>query len=168
MVYFKGLMPRLWLELVRVWWCNTGWWEGGDIIRWVVNFSLFIHEKTTFLHPKLAKYFSLLGGQKSRVSLARAIYAKADLYLLDDPLAAVDAQVRLSDHRQFVLNTHQKFPKKVQYSKQLLKFRSQLLLVSLHINTIEWANSLEKVAQKIYNRCVTEFLAGKSRILVTH
>nr|QFQ66290.1 putative ATP-binding cassette transporter C [Exophiala pisciphila] len=36
---------------------------------------------------------SLSGGQKARLSLARAVYARADVYLLDDVLSAVDQHV---------------------------------------------------------------------------
>ncbi|XP_062605644.1 multidrug resistance-associated protein 1-like, partial [Saccostrea cucullata] len=33
------------------------------------------------------------GGQKQRISLARAVYSNSDVYLLDDPLSAVDSHV---------------------------------------------------------------------------
>ncbi|XP_005190478.1 probable multidrug resistance-associated protein lethal(2)03659 [Musca domestica] len=60
---------------------------------------------------------SLSGGQKARINLARAVYRQADIYLLDDPLSAVDTHVgrHLFDQcmrqylrdRTVVLVTHQ-------------------------------------------------------------
>ena len=39
------------------------------------------------------KGINLSGGQKQRISMARSVYNNGSLYLLDDPLSAVDAHV---------------------------------------------------------------------------
>jgi ABC-type multidrug transport system fused ATPase/permease subunit len=43
------------------------------------------------------------GGQKQRVSLARSVYSDADVYLFDDCLSAVDAQVGQSIFEDCIL-----------------------------------------------------------------
>ena len=46
------------------------------------------------------KGINLSGGQKARVSLARAVYANRDLLLMDDPISALDATVRKNIFKQ--------------------------------------------------------------------
>ena len=59
---------------------------------------------------------TLSGGQKSRIGLARALYSDSEIFLLDDPLSAVDTEVgnhlfaaikELSEKKIVVLSTHQ-------------------------------------------------------------
>ena len=47
---------------------------------------------------------TLSGGQKARVGLARAVYSDADIYLLDDPLSAVDTKVGRRLFESCILN----------------------------------------------------------------
>lgn len=54
------------------------------------DFELLPHGDKTVVGERGA---SLSGGQRARISLARAVYRKADIYLLDDPLSAVDTHV---------------------------------------------------------------------------
>jgi ATP-binding cassette subfamily C (CFTR/MRP) protein 4 len=77
------------------------------------DIKLFSEGDDTFVGEK---GYTLSGGQKARVSLARCVYHEADIYLLDDPLSAVDP----------------------------------------------------KVANHIFDRCIKEYLKGKTVVLVTH
>lgn len=56
----------------------------------LVDFALLPHGDRTVVGERGA---SLSGGQRARVGLARACYRKAAIYLLDDPLSAVDTHV---------------------------------------------------------------------------
>ncbi|XP_007666157.2 multidrug resistance-associated protein 4 isoform X2 [Ornithorhynchus anatinus] len=73
---------------------------------------------------------TLSGGQKARVNLARAVYQDADIYLLDDPLSAVDAEVSRHLFEQCICQTlHQKIAILVTHQLQYLKAASQILIL---------------------------------------
>ncbi|KAI2473981.1 ATP binding cassette (ABC) transporter subfamily C member [Diabrotica virgifera virgifera] len=54
------------------------------------DFTLFPHGDRTLAGERGV---TLSGGQRARINLARAVYKDADIYLLDDPLSAVDTHV---------------------------------------------------------------------------
>ncbi len=68
-----------------------------DKYECVLNSCQLIRDLQSFSAGDLTiigeKGVNLSGGQKARISLARALYSDADIYLFDDPLAAVDSNV---------------------------------------------------------------------------
>lgn len=54
------------------------------------DFTLFPYGDRTLVGDRGV---TLSGGQRARINLARAVYKDADIYLLDDPLSAVDTHV---------------------------------------------------------------------------
>ncbi|KAF6773300.1 hypothetical protein AHF37_06741, partial [Paragonimus kellicotti] len=83
---------------------------------------------------------NLSGGQKQRISLARAVYQRSDIYLLDDPLSAVDSHVAnslfqdvigpngLLKHSTRILVTHRLI--KLQQADQIVTVCRQSLAVT--------------------------------------
>ncbi|XP_031814417.1 multidrug resistance-associated protein 4 [Sarcophilus harrisii] len=73
---------------------------------------------------------TLSGGQKARINLARAVYQDADIYLLDDPLSAVDAEVGRHLFEHCICQTlHEKITILVTHQLQYLKAASQIVIL---------------------------------------
>jgi ATP-binding cassette subfamily C (CFTR/MRP) protein 5 len=73
------------------------------------------------------KGINLSGGQKARVSLARAVYANKDIVLMDDPISALDS------------NTRKKVFKRV--FQNMLKGKTRILAT----NAIDFVHLADKV-----------------------
>ncbi|KAG1942233.1 multidrug resistance-associated protein 4 [Pimephales promelas] len=73
---------------------------------------------------------TLSGGQKARVNLARAVYQDADIYLLDDPLSAVDSEVGRHLFEHCICGILKEKPRiLVTHQLQFLKAADQILVL---------------------------------------
>lgn len=72
------------------------------------------------------KGVTLSGGQKTRITLARALYREADIYLLDDPLSAVDTHVANHIFKKYVqLYLLNKFNHNFSFCRCIMKHLSE-------------------------------------------
>ena len=82
------------------------------------------------------KGITLSGGQKARVACARAVYSGADVFLLDDPLAAVDAHVATHLFSDCIV-------KEMLYGGNTSTSKSRCSSVILVTNAVQYLNSPE-------------------------
>uniref|UniRef100_A0A8C4NTG3 Multidrug resistance-associated protein 4 n=1 Tax=Dicentrarchus labrax TaxID=13489 RepID=A0A8C4NTG3_DICLA len=89
---------------------------------------------------------TLSGGQKARVNLARAVYQDADIYLLDDPLSAVDAEVGKHLFEQCICGLlKNKCRILVTHQQQHLKAADQIVVIKEgHITAQGTASELQR------------------------
>lgn len=87
---------------------------------------------------------NLSGGQRARISLARALYSKPQILLLDDPLSAVDARVR-----QLLFQT-------------LRSLSITVILVTLHTSFVPQVDHVVVMEKSRVVRSGTELLADSN------
>ncbi|XP_021186907.3 ATP-binding cassette sub-family C member 4 [Helicoverpa armigera] len=89
---------------------------------------------------------SLSGGQRARIGLARACYRQADIYLLDDPLSAVDTHVGKQLVSECVMGLL-KHSTRILVTHQLHHLKSADKVVILHNGEVETSGSFEEVSK---------------------
>uniref|UniRef100_A0AAQ4P4I1 ATP-binding cassette sub-family C member 5 n=1 Tax=Gasterosteus aculeatus aculeatus TaxID=481459 RepID=A0AAQ4P4I1_GASAC len=108
---------------------------------------------------------NLSGGQKQRISLARAVYSNGDIFILDDPLSAVDAHVgkHIFDKcikqelqgKSIILVTHQ---------LQYLEFCDNIMLVNNGV--VQEAGNHQDLmrADNHYAQLISNYQMGESEV----
>ena len=92
----------------------------------------------------------LSASQRARIGLARALYVDADIYVLDDPLAAVDLLVPVT--WTFIPAGH--VPTRIQL-EVVYCYRVAYLIAG-------------QVARRLFRQCVVDLLRHKIRVVATH
>ncbi|CAB3999468.1 multidrug resistance-associated 4-like, partial [Paramuricea clavata] len=73
---------------------------------------------------------TLSGGQRARLALARAVYSRADIYLMDDPLSSLDAKIAENIFKNVL--------------KRMLSERIVFLVTHKHFNEADYIIMLDK------------------------
>ncbi|CAG9768844.1 unnamed protein product [Ceutorhynchus assimilis] len=91
---------------------------------------------------------ALSGGQRARVALARAVYRDADVYLMDDPLSAVDAHV--AKHLfEGCIQGYLRGKTRVLVTHQVQFLKGADLIIVMNNGNIEQMGSYEELSEEL-------------------
>ncbi|XP_069405893.1 ATP-binding cassette sub-family C member 11 isoform X2 [Ovis canadensis] len=115
---------------------------------------------------------NLSGGQKQRISLARAVYSDRELYLLDDPLSALDAHVgKYIFEECFKKVLRRKTVILVTHHLQYLEFCDQIILFEdgkicekgIHSELMQKRGRYAQLIQKMHGKATQGVLRGVAK-----
>ncbi|KAJ8713564.1 hypothetical protein PYW07_013934 [Mythimna separata] len=109
----------------------------------VRDFELLPHGDSTLVGER---GISLSGGQRARIGLARACYRQADIYLLDDPLSAVDTHVGKHMVSECVMGLLEKSTR-ILVTHQLHHLKSADKVIILRRGEMEIQGSFDEVSR---------------------
>ena len=90
------------------------------------------------------KGVNLSGGQKVRISLARTIYNEPDIYLFDDPISALDANVGKKIMKNCIVN-YLKGKTRVVVTHALSYLKYMDRIIYMKSGRIEWSGTYQEV-----------------------
>ncbi|KAJ0008012.1 hypothetical protein Pint_30337 [Pistacia integerrima] len=113
-----------------------------------VDISLMIGNDMSYIGEK---GLNLSGGQRARLALARAIYHGADIYMLDDVLSAVDAQVA-----RWILSNGIMGPLMAQKTRILCTHNVQAIssadmIIVMDKGHVKWVGNSDELAVSMYS-----------------
>ncbi|XP_045472555.1 ATP-binding cassette sub-family C member 4-like [Harmonia axyridis] len=89
---------------------------------------------------------SLSGGQRARINLARAVYKDSDIYLLDDPLSAVDTKVGRHLFDKCILE-HLRGKTRILVTHQLQYLKRADIIIVLNKGCIEAQGTFDELSR---------------------
>ena len=93
------------------------------------------------------KGINLSGGQKARISIARALYSENDIYMFDDPISALDANVGMKIMKNCIIK-HLKDKTRilVTHALQYVSFSDRIIYMNK--GEIKWIGTYEEIKEQ--------------------
>jgi ABC-type transport system involved in cytochrome bd biosynthesis fused ATPase/permease subunit len=105
---------------------------------------------------------NLSGGQKARVSIARALYADRDIYIFDDPISALDANVGMKVMKNCIVKyLSDKTRILVTHALQYLSFADKIMYMNK--GEIKWVGTYEEIKNQDFFRSFYERILNQNR-----
>ncbi|MCQ2818077.1 MAG: ATP-binding cassette domain-containing protein [archaeon] len=93
------------------------------------------------------KGVNLSGGQKARITLARALYADKDIYIFDDPISALDAHVGMNVMKNCIIE-HLKGKTRILVTHALQYVHYADRIIYLKDGEIAWEGTYKEIKQQ--------------------
>ena len=93
------------------------------------------------------KGINLSGGQKARISMARALYSDNDIFMFDDPISALDANVGMKIMKNCIINhLADKTRILVTHALQYVSFSDRIIYMNK--GEIKWIGTYEEIKEQ--------------------
>ena len=107
------------------------------------------------------KGVNLSGGQKARISIARALYAEKDIYIFDDPISALDANVGMKVMKNCIIkHLSNKTRILVTHALQYVPFANRIFY--LNKGELKWVGTYEEIKEQDFFKSFYEKMSRQN------